>query len=523
VSESRRAGRRWRWYAAGLPLLLAGLLFALGPSLLLKALLTWTIPSGTGLTISYREADAGFLFRSARVRGLKIEAAAGELFSVDQMEVQGLSVRNFLKLVRNPENLPAGPLFLARELTLHRFSHESPRFNSSLQLGQIRDLELMIRAPRYQAPLSFEKLELRGLNLALALNHSGGRLELGLLEARKLAPESLGALLVQTLTLDAADERHKIEFSLTALTVGGLQTSALARLFSRTGNRQFLWGLLSGCDRLELAQARLELDRREAVSLKSARFDLDVSPGGEQTLFTRRLNFAADPEAIPLDWRTGFSDGLRDILGGPVQGELNLELAYQKRGGRADLRRAVLDLPALGRLNFNCLLSGVSGLKPHQNFYQILYGPAARWRLEKLGLTYEDDGLAGNIYRRLDQTVFRQAPGRPTADNILAYYLNPLARNLEYEQGLSNLPAILSEVETFLRDPRSFGLSAEPARSLVAIFKNPDKYDIIEKLHPTITVNRRAPVTIGVASGVFHERLPISPQPMEKAFTEENF
>ena len=515
--------RRW-WAAAAVFLILAALVFVLGPSLLLKALLTWTIPSETGLTLSYQEARAGLMFRSARVRGLRLEAASGDHYSVDQVEVRGLSVWNFLKLIRDPEALPAGPLFLARELTLHRFRNESPYLKGTLRLGQIRGLTVVAKAPRYQAPLHFDKLELRELNLNLAPEPVliNGRLELGFLEARKLAPENLGALVVQTLALKADDGRRQAEFSLDALTVGGLQSSALARVFSGSESNQFLWWLLSCCDSLDLAQAGLKLDEREAFSLKSAFFDFNASVDGANTLFTRRLSFAADLAGLPAEMRTGPVNDLRDILGERFQGELGLELAYQKSDGRADLRKAVLDMPALGRLDVNCLLSGVFGLKPHQNFFQILYGPAAKGQLEKLGLAYEDRGLMKNFYRHLERTVFRKAPRRPVVDNILSYYINPLARDLEYEQGLSNLPAILSEVEAFLRDPESFSLSADPARPLAVILANPDKYDIIEKMRPTLTVNRRAPVAVGVATGVFQERLPISPQPMEKAFTEED-
>jgi hypothetical protein len=127
-------------------------------------------------------------------------------------------------------------------------------------------------------------------------------------------------------------------------------------------------------------------------------------------------------------------------------------------------------------------------------------------------------------YRYLDRAAFSRAPKRSTQANILEYFVAPLARILEDEAGLSNLPALLGEAEAFLARPARLALTAAPPEPLppAASLANLDKYDILEKLRLTIQVNDRTPVAVGVASGVFHERLPSAPKPMERLFQEED-
>lgn len=145
-------------------------------------------------------------------------------------------------------------------------------------------------------------------------------------------------------------------------------------------------------------------------------------------------------------------------------------------------------------------------------------------------LSFEDRGLAAKLYRHLDRSVFRASPSRQSGANIIHYIVRPLAQDLEYEQGLDNLPALVSEVEAFLLHPKSLTLSAEPSpplplmpviNSVTLSLANQGKYDIIEKLRLTLAVNDRAPIFVAVASGVFKENLPQAPRPMENAFDEE--
>jgi len=498
------------------------LLFLLGPTLFLNILLAWVIPGLSGAAVSYDQARAGLFLNSASVDGLKVEFpdASGELqpFEAESLKVHGLAAGKLLRLIFRPESLTAGPVFLAEDLRIKNFRQPAGPVQDRLDSLHLRGLSLLIAPARFQPPLSFDKLEVEGLSLSLPGLER--RLEISGLEARGLSPDSLAELKVRGFSWRPENENAEPPLSLdiAGLTVGGLKIEALGRMLSG-GGELLPWWLLSGCDSLDMAQARLSREGKPALNLKSALFDFHEK--GPQSSFVRRLDFSADLPLLSGDSPEPLWADLRDLLGEQPQGSLSLEFVYDRAESLAALNSAALELDNLGRLDFSGRLTGVSPLPPHSSPSQLLYD-SRLWRLAGLSATFEDHGFMANYYRHLNRTVFRGQPGYRTVDNLMDYFVRPLADNLEQEQGLANLPALLSEVEVFFRRPEKFRLAADPAVPLALSLANPDKYDIIEKLRLTLEVNDRAPIAVAVASGVFQERLPSSPRPLEKLFTEED-
>jgi hypothetical protein len=510
--------------------LIALLLLALtlGPDLLLKAMLTRVLPSESGLAVSYDRAEAGFFFRSVTIDNLNINDREDELrFSAGHLGLKRLSFFNLLRLVKNPRMDSSSPLSLAGEVNLRGLSLQ--RKNSELMAVDFLEAREPAYQPRAAAPglPRFDKLEVRGFRLA-AEEPDDPQVSFSRLEARALGPDFLGGLKLEGLEWAgrAAENRAKIDLSW--LSIGGLP---LVLRPSLVGSISSILDALWVCETLEMAPTVVTLDGREALNISSVLFDTASAPDGSP-IYTRRFNFTVDSEV--LDMPKGLEAPARKALfenfGGRL--ELGLDLEVQPGDGSANLKELRIQSPELGQLTASARLSGLSprhsGAIPKGTELLLT---AAWGQLEALSLTFADQGLMQKWYRYLDDAAFKYAPSRNSADNIMAYYLEPLAQKLDLEQRLANLPVLLSEARVFLEHPESLTIAAAPPQPLPVMsvlslgplmsLANLDKYDIIEKLHLTAQVNDRAPVAVAARAGVFHERLPNAPRPMETLFEED--
>ncbi len=507
-------------------LILVFLIVGLGPTLFLNLLLAKMIPAATGTVVSYDRARAGLFLQSARIEGFRLEMPGGagrpQSFQASYLGLEGLSVTRLVRLLVSPESLAAGPLFLAEELRVENFRHQDGPTVNSLEKGYLRGLSLVRDHGLHEPPVHFDKLEVGGLEYLAARPDQNYVLAISDLEARGLDSASLAELKIRALDWQPADQEAgeaPTRISIGGLTVGGLKIEALSRTLAGGPGPSILWWVLSGSDSLELARAGLWRGGNEALGLKSALFDYHEE--GPEISFVRRLEFSADLPSLAATSAEPLWSDFIDLFGRRPRGEVVIEYNYDRTARLALLQSARLELPDLGRLELGGSLAGVSALAPHSSPSQFLYD-ARNWRLSALALDFQDNGFMANYYRHLNRTVFEGRPGYQTVDNLMAEYIDPWARKLEYEEGLANLPALRSEVEVFLRRPERFRINCRPAEPLPLLLANMDKYDIIDKLRLTLEVNDRAPVAVAVASGVFQERLPSSPRPMEKLFTEED-
>lgn len=524
------------WLPLSAAVLLA-LALALGPTLFLRLTLARLFPAESGLVLNFAKARAGFLLGSAEVAGLVIEdrltAGGPPVLTLGRLRLDGVSTWNLIRLLGRPEGLSAEPMFLAEEVYIEGLDFHPEAVAASLREAHVRRLQIRPKPSPGDVPLMFDKLEARGLKLGA----NPEKLSFSRLEARDLGQDFLAGLSLRDFFYDSGPgpigERR--DFKLDALTLGGLRLEAVRRMLAGETAGQALWGFLSACDTLDLVRGALNLSGVEALNLRSVNFDSVARPTGA-TGFLRRLDLTVDLKAISGDSGDLFWADLRDTVGDRLQAGLSLEIDYyppvkdwDPSTARAELKTIRLESPELGRLELTGALAGVRPVKSHHSPSQLLLSVGS-WSLEKMKLSFEDRGLAAKLYRHLDHSVFRGSPNRQSGANIIQYIVRPLARDLEYEQGLDNLPALVSEVEAFLLHPKNLTLSAEPSpplplmpmiNSVTLSLANQGKYDIIEKLRLTLAVNDRAPIFVAVASGVFKENLPRAPKPMENAFDEE--
>ncbi|MDL2259971.1 hypothetical protein LJB99_03745 [Deltaproteobacteria bacterium OttesenSCG-928-K17] len=533
-----KSKRRWVWAAAGLALLL---LLAAGPTLLLHGLLKSMFPAESGFSLSYGRARAGFMLSSATVEDIRLqglEPGQGPVLSIESLKLEGMSRKNIISLFREPEKQPGGSLDLADNAAAHNLELALPNVVISLADLNIRHLRTMPDPAGSVLPIGFERLEARLLRHG-AIAES---LEINHLEARNLGPETLGSLSVKL--LEAKSEQGgparpvNFETTLGALNAGGLKLGALRQALRSGDSAQIFWWLLAGCETLDLAQLVFSVNQTEATAVRSALFDSIAGQGGAVN-YIRRVDFSLNADLLAQNSIDPIWADLAEIAGPDLKGELGLDLDYAAAGGRTSLNSVRLDVEGLGRLELSGALKGVPAVKTYHSPYQILYG-ANFWRVENLALDFTNAGLATAVYRRLDRTVFSggaagSGSDEPLVDNgtaarIMAAYVRPLALDLEYEGGLANLPSLTNEIEVFLKRPESLRLTASPKPPLTmaalnltgpANLANIDKYDIIYKLNLALEVNRRAPVSVAVARGLFEERMPAGPLPMNNHFKQQ--
>lgn len=514
-------GRKFIWLLA-VPAVLLLLIFIFGPTLFLNLALTRLIPDQTGWAIDYDQARAGFLFRSARITGLRLTPVQADLpLAAAEVNLEGLAAGQIISLIRNPAAVRPATIELAARATVTDF--RAGRTDLTLVVPEFTTEKLVLPADeeeRNQIPILFARLALRDLSLKVG---EGLNFRVGRLEARDLRRETLGSLKIGALDFTFDDGGWSAEgLRLEALTMGRFKTEAVKRAYSGRLDATSLPWLLAACDTLDVAQAVWSHSGREALNIRRILFDFNTAGPDGAVTYVRSFDFRVDLAALgAVSGETAWGD-LADIAGPAVDMSLDLEADFNRQTGQINLRRAALASPTLGHLEAGGRLTGMMMVRPWLTPSQLLFANGAL--LENLYIVYKDQGLAAGLYRHFDRTIFRDLSGRPTADNLMAHYIRPLAGLMEDERGLANLPALISEVEAFLERPEAVSLTASPVSPfpLIALLANPDYYDIIEKLRLTAQVGSRAPVGVAVHSGIFHERLPSSPKPMENMFDEDD-
>lgn len=477
-SGHRSKSRRGRWIILILAAVIA-LLNLAGPSLSLKAALYFARGAAReqGLTLSCADAKAAFFFNSASIEGLKLEKDGQTLIELGLLRLEDPSVLDMLSLARSPEGLT------------------------------------LIKAVQLAEGLRLEGLRYHNIK-------SGGSLELGRLEADKSGGE-LSLLRLENLVAAPGPAPNAPRFAVGAMTAGGVDITALTRILLEDEK----FNILLFCDTLDMAQSSFSVGDEEYLGLRRAIFDMDEEGGGSAR-YRRTLDLTLNLTALAarekwLSQEPAFM-ALLEATGGSMPLSLNLNFFYNPEDGAADFQEFLLESPGLGQLRASGRLLGVSEIKPSFTPYQLLF-TSANGLLENLSLSYSDQGFMPAWYRALDRTIFRQSPARQSAANLMDFYINPLAEELEGENSLENLPALTGEIRAFLGDPKNAAITCAPHEPfpLLSLAKL-DKYDIIEKLNLSVQVNQRVPISVITAQGVSPERLPSAPRPLDNSFTEEN-
>lgn len=527
-SKSKRPKLR---LIAALSVLILAAAFVAGPTVFLHILLNSMFPPESGLSLSYGRARAGLLFTSLSVSDITVqglEPGAGlPVLSIKSLRLDGVSGKNLIKYFRRGETPLDAPLFLAAEADIDDIELKSPLFQAALAKAGLRRLTAAPENPG-EPPFRFDRFEARRLRYGLLGPGASESLTIEHLEARNLGPDVLGGLSVKQVALSHKESGPggdvDLGGSLGGLTLGGLKLGIMRQAARSDDAVQIAWWLLTGCDALDLAQLSFSVDQVEALAVRSAVFDSIAQ--GPRVNYIRRLDFSLNPAFAAEKSRSPFWRDLADIVGPELTGEIALDLDYAAVSGETVFKSVRLAAEDLGRLELSGRLTGVSTARARHSPYQILYG-ANTWRLENLSLDFTNSGLAKAVYAHLDRSVFWDRPPGRTAAGLMAEYVRPVAGRLEREGGLANLPSVVDEIESFLNRPEHLRLvsAPKPPLTMVALnltgpasLANIDKYDIIEKLNLTLEVNQRAPLAVAVASGLFEERMPAGPRPMNNHF-----
>ena len=518
---ARFAGPKKHWVLPALLLVIAFGLIA-GPTILLNLILKNMFPAESGLTLTYDRARAGFLFGSASVEGIRLVSLSADparpSLAIASVHLDGVSPRNLFSLSRSPEEPPSAPLYLAREVAVKGLTLDGEMARGSVSELKIRDLLLTQGGSLSALPAMFDRLEARDLKLNAAGPFFEQTVELSQLEAHNLSGEILGALRIKLLSFnhqDAENTENNLNFNLNGLTAGGLKLAALKQALKSHYGTPPWWWLVAGCDTLDLARAEMILNRRNAITIESASYDFSTSAPG-LTSFSRQISFIINAANLAEATEAPLWNDLSEICGEICQGSLALGLDYARAQGLAELKSARLNLKDLGHLDLSGRFSGVSAAKAHYSHYQILFD-ANTWRLGRLSLDFENQGLVKNIYRYLNRHVLSNVPGASVETKIMDYIINPNIYEMERSGRLTNLAAIRNEAEAFIRQPKSLRLVSAPDSpyNLLSL-ANIDKYDIIDKLHLTIEVDQRAPVLVAVEPEPRPGLNPPPPQPLDK-------
>ena len=450
--------------------------YVLGPNLALRLGLGLLLPLKTGLTISCDQAD----WRDGR-----------------------LFLENLTLTGEDPGQLTIGQLTVGRVeiFGLKPLDLLWPRPGSKLaelvEFGNIRweiggwlltAPSLQVKWPRWPASetdLPFYQLDLAGLR--------GEGLGL------PAAPE----FQVRNLSLDSSVS-HLTGLDFQAVTEAGLWTgevkalkldgfkTALDRLSQNEGRP---WSLIPELLHLHIDSGHLALEGRPVIEVRAAnpeaRF-LFTQFSTEAVSHNYSLELTFTPSNLaPVDI---FWPNLAGLTGEPLDLDLTLDLTLDPQERAFQLRSLGLDVRNLGRLDLAAELSGLGHEGGSLAEILVALYPAS---LHSLSLAFQDQGLIGRYYAWL-----AEAGGWDEAESparIKAELLVPLVEALEAEGALANLPALAAAVETFLDQPEYIMLSAGPAQPLLlARLVKMDRYDIIEKLEITLTVNDQPPVAVSV-------------------------
>lgn len=517
-SKARSKFKRYASYLLMAAALFSLLAAALLPTVGLNYFLKNRLPELWGGEISYEQARGGFLFRSVTVTGLKIKRPNDESYFCEEMSLDGINPLNWLALARNSYVESNRPLSLAGAISLKGVVIEGPPdlqvMAAELEMRRPALVPNQLRAGTGGFQLLYEMFDLR----KLSLHSSAASLTLSRLEGRDQGPGSLSLLKLNG--LEGAFQNETL--SVGAVTVGGLKNEVMNAAISGQDPAGALVWLLASCDTLDLARASWHVNSEQVASIGNAVFDYRQLDKSGTVTYTRRLDCAIDLAALEREIPASLWKDFREIAGNVVNFSFSLEADFNIEAGWADLKKAALSSRELGELELKGRLTSLNRLKPGLDPSQILFS-ASNSSLEHFALGFADQGLMAGLYRYHAKNIFQYASSKNVAENLMIYYVMPWAAGIEREHGLDNLPSVVSEIEHFLTKPESFRISAAPARPLPLIsLANPDKYDIIERLNLVLEVNRRAPVTVTVSSGIFQERLPSSPKAMENLFLEQN-
>jgi hypothetical protein len=532
AKSGARSGSKLRLILASAAItaaLLGGLSFW-GPTWLLKLYLDRFGPRQTGLTISYERAEAGFNFFAANTLALDGLVLAGPRpgglgrLVVGRARLQGWTLLGLWRLGR-AQDRPAHP---ADELTLEEVKLEQAGWTFSAASLTGLDLEW---------PLGM-KAAVSGQDLVFTAPGFPGAPRITLNKGTVALGRSLYFMVHQSwqlsgLAIEARNEAGLWNFSLESLASSSLLPEDS---FNRLAAGEITLDLGFRLEDLNLkaGPARLTRDGRAVADLKAAVFETQQGRGSDPTSVRRAGSLAKAIEALVIAKSTFayraldltlnpaeladfpgapyFWAGLADLVGGPLDLSLVLEMRTSPDHQTVHLSSLRLWSDQLGRLE---LTAELDGLKPDPTpaSPRQLLAALLQARLGGLTLAFRNRGLLEKYYAGLAEAGLTEAGPAYLKKN----YLAPLVQTLAGEAGLDNLPALAAEAETFLDRPESFKITVAPPRPLtfwrLAGLAGKNKYDIMEKLNLTLAVNGRPPVAVTAAAGVFPERLPAAARP----------
>ena len=483
---SGQAGTKIKRPALGAALV-AGLLLTaavFGPDLVLRLCLKHLLPAG----VSYARARAGPwpVGRPIVLEGLTLSDGRLGRLSCGRVEISGLRLLNLL--------LARPGLDLAGRLGLSDLRWESEAWTLTAPTLQVSRL----KQPEAETGLPFFELE------AADLRAEGSGLPAEPRFQVKNLVLSHSASVLADLSFQASTEAGLWTGEVRRLTLNGFQTAWDRWL--RSGGRPL--GLIPELLHLQMDSGQLALDGRQALLVKTARPEprfifTKFSP--EAVSYNYYLELTFTPSA--LGRADPFWTNLAGLTGEPLDFELTMDLTLDPRDRAAQLRNLSLDGRTLGRLDLAAELSGLGpGGDTTADWLAALF-PA---RLHGLSLSFQDQGLTPGYYAWLAGVAGWDAAEVPA--RLKEELLFPLVGLLAEEGGLSNLPALAAAAEAFLDQPENLTIAAEPTRPLaLARLVKMDRYDIIDSLGMTLTVNDQPPVAIGVASEVPAESRPAAP------------
>ncbi|MDR1036834.1 MAG: hypothetical protein LBT40_09730 [Deltaproteobacteria bacterium] len=482
---------------------------AAAPTILLRLALNRDLEPGSGWSrMSASKTRVSPLLTGFRVEGLNFFAEGSETpaFSVESVTGSGLSPLSVLTAVFGRGEL----LTLISgdgQVTARGASFEGTGAGSSMK-GRLDTL--------YASGLDFgtsgegaiESTDLKSLRIGgLQISDSYG-------ERARLDSFSLAGLSHGVAGRITAGGIAYADGSGTAMSVEGLSAGGLdMRLASAPGGHPlgFALSLFEALDSLDLDHFSWQAGSQERAYLRSARLDSRVDEAGKPLkklemagvkLGLRALvNTDADPDAAALVAAFGDSPEVElefSASGAPGGGPRKYELKISIDGSmELGLTQNVARLPSLAAAVSDFPGSALSILGS-----QIGEG----------GIWFVDGGAAARLYPVLSERQFR---GASAADALKAEVL-PVIRGLDPAR-IVNLLQLEGEAALFLDEPRSLGISWQPAPGFpgsaavrAGLFAGaggegpqgrpePLQYAVLQEMNVTLSVNGRAPMGVVMA------------------------